>query len=180
MPFATLIGIKPKLKNSRSCVVCGTVFFAPPTSKKISCSKACSGIRKKQTHQGKTNLWSKAARDKLRAKGKTANLALGTPAAQLSPVAGPFETNQEAKRWWLVKLSTHEEYAVTNLRKFCRDHPALFAPDKWENAYAGLRQVQAWMAGKRPRAVTRWKDWTLARPGESIERETETETEREE
>lgn len=155
----------------RACVVCGASFDAPPSSKKIACSPACASEQKRRSHVGKPHPWSDAAKERLAAKGQTANLQLGTSAARQSPIAGPFETNQEAKRWWLVDLTTERRYELRNLRKFCRDNSHLFAPDPWENAYAGLRQVQAWLMGKKTRTVSRWKNWTLARPAEPIDRE---------
>ncbi|GCF11984.1 hypothetical protein KDI_55480 [Dictyobacter arantiisoli] len=97
--------------------------------------------------------------------GETPNLTLGTAAALQSPIAGPFETNQAAKYWWLI--SPHEErYALRNLRKFCRDHSDLFAPHSWQNAYDGLRQVQASLMGRTKRSVSQWKGWRLTRPAE--------------
>ncbi len=86
----------------------------------------------------------------------------------MSPVAGPFETNQEAKCWWVVRLSSGHRYQVRNLAKWCRDNAPLFAPDSWQSAYDGLRQVQAWLMGRTPRTVSRWKDWTLERPAEPL------------
>mgnify|MGYP000311522779 CR=1 FL=1 len=40
--------------------------------------------------------------DQKAAQGKTANLALGTPAAQKSPKSGKFLTNINAKDWHLI------------------------------------------------------------------------------
>lgn len=37
----------------RRCVVCGTKFNTPPSNNKITCSKACSDVRRSQSHQGK-------------------------------------------------------------------------------------------------------------------------------
>lgn len=139
--------------------------MAPPSSKQITCSRSCSTARKQATHQGQRNVWPCAARARLAAKGQTANLRQGTPAAQRSPIAGPFETNQEAKVW-AVLSPRHEEYRVRNLKLWCREHAELFAPDNWERAYGGLRQVQAWLLGRKPRAVTQWKGWTLTEPAQ--------------
>jgi len=151
------------------CVICGGSFLAPPSAKKVTCGKpACLWENKARTHAGKPHPWSSEARQRLSARGQTLNLQLGTPAAKQSPRAGPFETNQEAKLWWILSPNG-EHYHVRNLRKFCRDHPHLFAPDPWENAYAGLRQVQAWMMGKTKGMVSQWKGWTLEREASSPE-----------
>lgn len=147
---------------TKECVVCGAEFEAPPSSKKITCSPRCSSTRKRETHLGKRHPWSDDARARLAARGQTRNLAKGTPAAQQSPIAGPFETNREAKIWRLLS-PTGERYEVRNLALFCREHPELFG-DEPELAYAGLRQVQAWLQGKTRRRVSQWKGWTLERP----------------
>lgn len=149
----------------RVCVVCATPFQAPPSSKTITCSNECSRARKRATPRYTGHDWSPEARDRIARKGRTPNLELGTPAALLSPIAGPFETNQEAKLWRVVNLSTGARYEARNLRKWCRDNAGLFAPDPWPNAYAGLLQVQRWLQGKSLRKVSRWKEWTLAAPG---------------
>lgn len=146
----------------KRCVICNSVFLAPPSSKKITCSSpVCSRQRKQESHRGKHPQWNAASRARLAERGQTENLQQGTKAAQRSPLAGPFETNQEAKLWWIVSTDGTYRYHVRNLRKFCRDHPDLFSPDLWEHAYAGLKQVQASLMGKTPRRVRRWKGWTL-------------------
>lgn len=154
----------------KDCAVCGAPFAAPPSSKKVTCSRECSTVRKRAAHAGKPHPWTEEAKARLGERGQTPNLRLGTPAALLSPVAGPYETNREAKVWEVVHLPTGRRYRVRNLRKWCRDHPELFAPDPWRAAYAGLMQVHAWLRGRTPRPVTRWKDWSLegegVRPGE--------------
>ncbi len=156
------------LTHTKICIICGASFDAPPSSKKVTCSDACSAERKRATHTGSTYAgWSNESKRHLTERGQTSNLRLGTLAAQLSPIAGPFETNQEAKIWWLLNQTTRERYTVRNLRKFCRDNAELFDPDPWENAYAGLRQVQACLMGKTKRGVSRWKDWTLERPAQA-------------
>lgn len=150
----------------RACIICGTVFNAPPSSKKTTCSGACSSEQKRRSHKGKANHWAPSARAQLSERGQTDNLKKGMPAARQSPIAGPFETNQMAKSWEIVNLDSGARYEMLNLRKFCRDHPDFFVPDPWQNAYAGLRQVQAWLNGTAPRTVSRWKNWTLVRPAE--------------
>lgn len=45
----------------KKCVICGEGFPSPPSSKKITCSRECSLIRKSQSHMGKSNAWSGAA-----------------------------------------------------------------------------------------------------------------------
>lgn len=148
----------------KTCVVCGESFKASPTDKKVTCGLlACVSENKSRTHTGKKYPWSEEARLRNKTGVQTDELKLGAPAAHASPLAGPFETNQHAKIWWVVSPEG-SCYEVRNLRNFCREHADLFAPDHWEKARAGLGQVQAWLIGKTPRTVSQWKGWTLKQP----------------
>lgn len=149
-------------KSAWLCVVCGAEFSAAPSDKTVTCSKECSIVHKKHTHNGKSNEWSEEARDRLSQRGQTNNLKLGTPAARKSPVSGPFETNHNAKTW-TIKSPHGKIYTVRNLALFCRTHAELFAPDPPENAYAGLRQIASTLRNHRRacRPVLQWKGWTL-------------------
>lgn len=150
----------------KTCPICGVVFDTPPTGAK-TCSPGCGSKLTGQSRIGKPHPWGAAAKERLASRGQTGNLKLGTSAARLSPKAGPYSTNQEAKVWRLRRLADGQEWTVRNLRKFCRDHPELFAPAPWENAYVGLLQVQASLMGTRKsRNVSRYKGWTLTRPAE--------------
>jgi len=104
-------------------------------------------------------VWADTSKARRAAK-RTGNLRKGTPAAQASPRAGPFETNINAKSW-IVVAPDGEEYRVRNLRLWCEQHADLFEGRPWLNAYAGLRQVASWLAGKRARQVSQWRGWTL-------------------
>lgn len=144
----------------RRCSVCGAAFNAPPSDKTVTCSKACSSIHRSRKHLGVGNTWSDEARERKRAAGRPATLTLGTPAARISPRSGPYETNINAKTW-IVISPTGEEYTVRNLRLWCDSNANLFAPHEPRRAIGGLRQVAAWLAGKRRRQVSQWRGWTL-------------------
>ena len=161
-PGATATVATPHFANCRNC---GRSFQAPPSSRIVTCSKACSRRRKIGTHVGKPHRWSDDARVRLAAKGQTPNLCLGTEAARNSPKAGPYETNQEAKRWWIV-APNGQEYEVVNLAKWLRDNADLLPDGRADLAHAGLRQVQRSMQGKTKRTVSAWKGWTLQRESE--------------
>jgi hypothetical protein len=155
-------------KNSKICPQCGNHFFAPPSSKKITCSRECATERKRISHAGKSNRWNDAARKKLSGKGQGENLKKGTPAARISERSGPFITNINAKLWTVLDPNG-ATYRVRNLALFCRENAAKFAPHGHRNAYAGLRAVQAWLTGKRSRQVSQWRGWTLKAPAETID-----------
>lgn len=102
-------------QHSRPCVICGTLFACPPSAKNSTCSPACRSERARR-HSARPRPWSDAAKAKLAARARTPNLALGTPSARLSPIAGPFETNQEAKIWQVIDANgTHR--TIRNLRR---------------------------------------------------------------
>lgn len=146
---------------TKLCMICGAGFSAPPTSKKLTCSSECSRARKRATHLGKRNVWTEESREALSQRGQTRNLALGTPAAKISPVAGPYETNQEAKTWYLHS-PRGVRYEVRNLRKFIRDHPEVFEGEA-RYAYGGILSVQRWVMGRTKQTISQWKGWTLER-----------------
>ena len=149
-------------KNIKICVICGRPFGCPPSSKKITCSAECSRIRKMQSHTGKRNQWSDESRDKLRARGQTENLKLGTDAAKKSPKSGRFETNVNAKIW---KLTSPEGkvYICKNLVLWCRNNCNLFGFDSTEqNARkirAGLTHAKRGAQGKQTARSCTYKGW---------------------
>ena len=108
-------------RNWRVCPVCHKLFPSPPSSNAITCSAACSSVWKSLTHKGLRVNWSDESRQRLSAKGKTENLKLGTAAAQRSPIAGRFETNQNAKIWTLVDPCGNK-ITVRNLILWAREN----------------------------------------------------------
>lgn len=144
----------------RACLNCGKWFLVAPSSKTRTCSAACSRAHRSRKHLDVSNKW--ASTDAARTAARhTGNLLLGTPAARNSRRAGPFESNVNAKRWTVLSPSS-ERYDATNLRLWCELNEQRFAPHHWRAAYAGLRQVSAWLRGKTKRTVTSWRGWSLA------------------
>jgi len=92
--------LKP-VTHSRHCVICGAAFVCSPSSNNSTCSPACRSERTRRQALG-GRPWGFNAKARLATKGQTDNLTLGTPAAWLSPIAGPFITNQEAKIWQVI------------------------------------------------------------------------------
>lgn len=109
----------------RKCVICGKAFECYPSDNKVTCSKACSRERQRLRIKQHPIKWSDEAKARAAQRGRTANLKLGTAAAQQSPIAGRFETNQEAKVWLLVDPAGRE-YTVRNLLLWAREHTDLF------------------------------------------------------
>lgn len=152
------------------CPVCGRVFRAPPSSKKITCSRACSSIRKAQAHKGVSNVWSEEARRRKSIHGQTDNLRKGTPAAMASPISGRGERNRNALIWTLRDPSGNA-ITVRNLEHWARGHCELFGEEPGDRAAAriahGLRNIKRSMEGKlrrsdgSPYRVNQYKGWTL-------------------
>ena len=153
----------PRVINMiKKCVVCGTEFRCPPSAKKVTCSKECSRIRKRETHKGKKNIWSEESKRELAERGETENLKLGTKAAKKSPKSGRFETNVNAIDWHLISPEGAEyKFHSLNfwLRENCRD---LFGcePDSREfnNVRSGLSGAKRAMKGGTYGSTT-YKGW---------------------
>ncbi len=152
------------MKNKKICVVCGKEFNCPPSDKTVTCGKKCSKIQKSKTHQEKRNLWSLESKEKLKAKGRTANLLRGTEAALRSPRSGRFETNVNAIDWHLIGPDgKHYYFHSLNhwLRENCRE---LFGcePDsrEWQNARSGLSGAKRAALGKKYGSLT-YKGWQV-------------------
>ena len=141
------------------CAICGGTFLAAPSSKKVTCSRECSAIRRSKVHLGIRNRWADTSKARLAAQ-RTGNLAKGTPAARVSPRGGPYETNASAKDWIVID-PTGTRYRARNLRLWCETHADLFAPHPWRHAYAGLKQVAYWLSGRRKAPAPAWRGWTL-------------------
>ena len=154
--------------SKKKCVICGKVFNAPPSSKKITCSKECSTIRKQQSHKGKHNVWNEESKRKLSEKGQTENLKKGTEAARQSPISGSFATNQNAK-YWILKSPDNVVYEFSNLNLFVRSHPDWFPNPK--SASSALRASAACLSGKtypsrKGREFGQYKGWQVIWYGE--------------
>lgn len=151
-------------RSWRVCPICRKLFPAPPSSNAVTCSKECSAAWKSKTHKGITNLWTEESRARKRAEGLTENLKMGTPAAMASPIAGRFETNQEAKVWHLVD-PTGNEVVVRNLLLWARDNAERFGKPEGDRSASqiagGFRQIAQTLRGKRKTPAMTYFGWTL-------------------
>ena len=159
-------------RNWRVCPVCHKLFPSPPSSNAITCSAACSSVWKSLTHKGLRVNWSDESRQRLSAKGKTENLKLGTAAAQRAPIAGRFETNQNAKIWTLVDPCGNK-ITVRNLILWARENTDLFGkPEGDHSAHqiaSGFQAIALTMCGKRKTPAMSYFGWTLKCPPEPAE-----------
>ena len=111
----------------KKCVECGAEFYAPPSSKKITCSPECSKIRRSKIRKGchiSADAKKKISK-KAKTRGFTVNLQKGTLAAKTSEKAGRTETNSSAKTYVIVSPNG-KTYTVTNLANWVRNNIKLF------------------------------------------------------
>ena len=151
-------------KNWKVCPVCRKLFPSPESDKTVTCSKECSAEWKRRMHEGVSNKWNEASKAKKREQGQTENLKMGTPAAMASPIAGRFETNQEAKIWTLVDPSGNE-IVVRNLLMWARENTDKFFKPKGdksaEQVVHGFYAIAQTLRGKRKTPATTYFGWTL-------------------
>ena len=88
------------------------------------------------------------------------------------PLCGPFETNVQAKDWWILSPHGHP-YQVHNLCHFVRTHKQLFSPkdivgcDK-HNCLASNQLAR--LRPNRASSIRSWKGWTWWFVGENRHR----------
>jgi hypothetical protein len=160
---------KEQKKNIKICKICGKEFYAPPSSKKICCSKECSaknfssmrkGSKLSEEHKKKISQ-SAAGRD-------MADLQIiATAAAKASPNSGRFTTNRHAKDWVLYSPDG-VIYQCTNLLEWARNNIGLFGfaaetkeeidacADKIRNGFGTIKR-----SIKKGSGTITYKDWTL-------------------
>lgn len=148
-------------RNTKHCVICGSEFATPPSSKKVTCSKSCQIERARRANTGLPRRWSAEKKTNLSRLGQTDNLKKGTVAAQKSTIAGPFETHRNALIW-VIRSPEGVTYTVRNLSLWIREHID-FLPGTVAQARSGLMQIKRCMEGKTKRQVSSWKGWTLVR-----------------
>ncbi|MGN0618300.1 MAG: hypothetical protein ACI4J7_04685 [Ruminiclostridium sp.] len=160
---------KEQKKNIKICKICGKEFYAPPSSKKICCSKECSAKNKSNTHKGlpRSEEWRRKLAAKSKLRDMTALQVIGTEAAKASPKCGRFSTNKCAKDWVLYSPDG-VIYQCTNLLEWARNNVELFGFDSADREnidyYAkcignGFGIVKRNI--KKGYGTITYKDWTL-------------------
>lgn len=154
----------------RVCAICRKLFPAPPSATASTCSRRCYQAWCSRLHKGLPGRkWSESEKRRKAEQGRPEGLKLGTAAAQKSPLAGRFATNQEAKCWILIDPSG-KEIPVRNLRMWAREHTELFGKppgDKSANQIArGFMAIAQTLRGSRgtpgkQRGATSYLGWGL-------------------
>jgi len=147
-------------RNSKTCVICGASFYAPPSSKRVTCSPTCSHLRRKQYTPTGGN-WSEASREAARIRALSQEtLAMGTAVALKSPKSGPFATNLNAKRW-RIRSREGIEYEFNNLLLWARENAHLFDNAPATTIANGFYTLKRSMEGKTSRPTSGYKGWTI-------------------
>ena len=132
------------LKSKRKCVVCGKMFYAPPSSDSKCCSKTCSKIHRSKLHA--SGNYNKSVPSMM--KGKAEFWAEHTG-----------EKHINAKHW-IIQSPDGEIYDCQNLFFFIREHPDLFDGTE-RQAFDGFEKIKSSIEGKRKNPSYTWKGWRL-------------------
>lgn len=157
-------------------MICGAVFQAPPSDKKVTCSPACRSRRAAlaaKASAGRTWSPEKKAR-RANDPDVIAKLAsiqqIGSQAALAIPEGQRGPQNRESKVWELIDPDGNH-ITVTNLLDWARNNYTLFEPpcDDVDAAARrvsnGIMTIATSMRGarSRQRPVSSYKGWGLAR-----------------
>ena len=153
----------------KRCVICGAEFPAPPSSKKITCSKACSSIRKAESHTDRHNVWSDDARSRYRQNQAHVlqarrQVVSATKAAMDLPESQRGPQHRECKVW-ILKDPVGSLHRAVGLTPWARDNYKLFEPDS-SDPEATARRIRAGFSAiasrsKTEKPVTSYKSWAL-------------------
>ena len=159
----------------KKCVICGSIFTAPPSSKKVTCSPACRSKRAELSAKRSKRKWN--AESKLK-RSSDPSILLHMESIQQSGVSAALELregqrgpqNRESKIWVLIDPNGNH-ITVCNLLDWARENYTLFEPpcDNPEKAAirvsSGFRAIAGSMRGvkSRERPVSTYKGWGLAK-----------------
>ena len=160
-------------KMEKRCVICGAIFQAPPSSKKVTCSPACRSIRAANAARTADRRWSDEARQR-RSQSMDIRDALAAiqpkalAAAAALPEGQRGPQNRESKVWVLIRPDG-QRLTVTNLLDWARQNYKLFEPTCTDPEAAavrvtkGFRAIASSMRGvkSRQRPVSTYKGWSL-------------------
>lgn len=162
------------VRNIKICSVCGKEFYAPPSSKKSTCSKECESKNKSAAHEGKSNPWSEEAKARFaqspaHLKQARAQVVEATKAAMALPEGRKGSQNRESKVW-IVKTPENTVIKIVGLAQWARENYKLFEPDSTdpkatvERIHGGFSAMSSSLIGCREKTgamVGQYKGWQL-------------------
>lgn len=159
----------------KKCLICGAMFKAPPSSKKVTCSHACRSKRASLAATNSPRKWSAEAKlrrasDKDVLERIASIQQIGTAAALEIPDGQRGPQNRESKIWELIDPDDNH-ITITNLLDWARHNYILFEPPCDDVDAAASRVAKGFMAiassmrrvKSRTRSVYHYKGWGLAR-----------------
>lgn len=156
-----------RMKNQKTCIICGKLFYSSPSQKKVTCSVECRKQHAKNRVTGKklSEETKKKISEKAKGRDTSESRQKATQGAMKSPKSGRFITNINAKDWHLISPEgKHYYFHSLNfwLRENCRE---LFGcePDSREfiNVRAGLSGAKRATMGKSSYRCTTYKGWRV-------------------
>lgn len=170
-------------RNVKRCVVCGKEFEAPPSSKKITCSRECSKIRKERVHTGLRWSVSEEGRSHMKKEGAALERARETALAA-SAIASTIPEGQKGPqnrtcKVYVLKDPDNVLHTVVGLLPWARENYALFEPQSKEPQASAIRISSGFRAiiSKSPsrinRPVSSYKGWQIIYHGEKTSEDQE-------
>lgn len=165
-------------KNQKRCVICGAPFFAPPSSKKVTCSAACRSERAaRAARSSKGRHWSEekaeARKKSPEIKAHMADLQkIGTAKAMENPINQRGPQNKESKVWTIYPPECDDPIVIKNLKDWARQNYDLFEPgsdnidETAKRIASGFYAIAQTLKGNRSaggkrRGATSYKGWTM-------------------
>lgn len=172
------------MRNIKKCSVCGREFYAPPSSKKKTCSKECELKNKSAVHKGKSFGWSDEAKKRFaqnpsHLKQARTQVIEATKTAMALPEGCKGAQHRDSKVW-IVKSPENTVLKIVGLAQWARNNYKLFEPDSTDPAatanriHAGFSAMSSSLSGYRQKKgcmVGQYKGWQLIYVGEKDEEE---------
>ena len=127
--------------HTATCVVCGKVFFKPPSADTVTCSRACS-IANRKRHAQNPEQYEKMLESKA-----------------FLPIFQPDERHMNAK-CWVIQAPDGHIYRCRNLKHWLRQHEDML-DGTVQQAWDGITKIKYSMQGKRRHPCYTWKGWKL-------------------
>lgn len=167
------------MRHVKHCTVCGRAFEASPSSKKITCSSACSAVQKSQSHRGVpriiTDEWRRNMKKEGAALEKARKSALAASrAAQTLPESQKGPQNRTCKVYTL-KSPENVMHTAIGLLPWARENYLLFEPNSQDREASarrisnGFRAIISQSPSRRSRPVGTYKGWQVVYSGEKTE-----------
>ena len=170
-------------RNRKRCVVCGKEFEAPPSSKKITCSRECSKAQKQRAHTGLRWTMSEEGRRHMKREGAALERARET-ALSASAIASTLPEGQKGPqnrtcKVYVLKDPDNVLHLAVGLLPWARENYALFEPESSDpcasaqRISSGLRAIISKSPSRINHPVSSYKGWQIVFHGEKTPKDQE-------